>query len=336
MKQRGVTRTEVLVLLTTAALGFGFAGPLSNNVRDQARDAKCQRNLGLIGQLAASVAAADRWSVLHGQSSSGELAWRGLGAWDWGGLDGACGEVRTGWPSYPEVALAGSTRPFTRAAYGDAILVNPTASLFACPADTGAVSDVFYVPVYSDPAPCTQEEADAIVRRSMAEAKGTSYQGDFIWYSASSDSSAGAREGSFMRPSELFVNPAETLLFYEARFAQAFMCSEESVSIWGSGKPSSIASWHESSGAQNILNADGHVQSVVINVSGSLLDPLSLPSDLVIRFRGAGWRYDAYPEARILERGPGIPMPGNPDANGFRQFGVETRARFSTPAQADH
>jgi len=311
-KRNAVTRLELLVLVT--ALGglalSAFDG--AEVTRGQGQLLTCQAHLRQIGQLSVILANADSRMIAHRQSSSGSSAWNGLGAWDWGGADGQCGEYRTGWPLLPDRAFGAETRPYNHALFGDTIPPNADFSVFGCPSDVGAAQSLIYEPYYSDPAPCTSDEAE-IVHTSMYQAFGTSFQGDFIWFPGNlGNDSTGLRYGSFMRPYELVTNPSELLLFAESRFMQAYISTKEFVAEGAlGGDPTSVASWHEPDGF-NLLLIDGHVINAPISVSGSLIPLDSFPiNDYQYRSvmaRGSGWRVDSFPEAFVVERRQGNPL----------------------------
>jgi len=252
--------------------------------------------------------------IPHRQSLAGINGWRGLGGWDWGGADGACGEFRTGWPYNPSLALGAATRPYNIARFGAQIPPNADFGVYHCPADVGYQSVDTYLPFYSnDPAPCDQS-ADAIFLQSAFTATGTSYQGEVLWLA----NGTADHFGSFMRPFELFPNAAETVMFADGRFVQAYFSTEETLSkLPFPGTPTTITPWHGADGFNQLL-VDGHAQSVQVNVSGSMLDPYTFDPTIYERefvLRGANWRIDALPEIHISERsasgGPGDPLPPN-------------------------
>ena len=314
-KRRAVSRLELLVLVT-ALCGLALSAYGGGVVlRGQGQLVACQAHLRQIGQLSVVLANADSRMIAHRQSSSGLQSWRGLGAWDWGGADGACGEYRSDWngPSGTIPGFGASTRPYNLALFGGAIPSNADFSVFGCPSDTGAVESETYEPYFSDPTPCTPKETE-IVHKSMYQAFGTSFQGDFIWFPGGGDiyGSTGLRYGSFMRPYEMVTKPSELLLFAESRFMQAYMSTAEFIAGGAfKGDPTAVAPWHASAGF-NLLLIDGHVMNAPINVSGSLIPLDSFPLDdypyRVVMARGSGWRVDSFPEAFVVERRVGNPF----------------------------
>jgi len=298
-----LTRAFSLIeaLICGSVLGVAIiavAGPLSQNLQGAAMSERCKRNLGRLGQLSAMVSMQGRLNILHPESTNGPNAWRGLGAWDWGGADGACGETNSTWPTSP-YHLGASTRPFNRFLYGEAVPANADYALFQCPADTGTDPGALYRAEYFDTEPCSAEQAEEVAHKSVFLMQGNSYQGDFISYPFGSWS---VRFGSFLRPAEMFPAPSEVILFGEHRFMQAILSTTEAVQQGiVSGTPTRVQSWHSSDGRFNLAHADGHVQSVDVNVTGSLLNPDSMPSAWRVRLRGQTWRYDAYPDVELFE-----------------------------------
>src|SRR5262245_56744302 len=94
---RGFTLIELLVVISIIALLISILLPSLTAARQEGIRLKCMANLKSINGHAQNNAVSDNIGILHAQSKSGELAWRGLGAWDFGGNDGACGETRSDW-----------------------------------------------------------------------------------------------------------------------------------------------------------------------------------------------------------------------------------------------
>lgn len=307
-------RLEILVLITALATAVLTLTLNASQNRRSVRTQSCMDNLRELGQTSVIVAHMDSRMIPHRQSSAGIAGWRGLGGWDWGGADGACGEYRTGWPYSPERALGAATRPYNVARFGNVIPPNADFGVFHCPADVGYQPVNSYTPYYFDASPCDQSSADAIFLQSAFTATGTSYQGEVLWIG----NSTADHFGSFMRPYELFPNAAETVMFADGRFVQAYFSTEETLSVLPfTGPPTTITPWHGSEGFNQLL-VDGHAQSVQVAVSGSMLDALTfdpLVYDRQYVLRGANWRIDALPEVYISERGAGgsggNPLPPN-------------------------
>jgi len=290
---------DVLVLITalSALLALGglpVSGPGGPSM------AACLRNLQVIAQTSALVAASDSRAILHRQSSAGFFGWRGLGRADWGGADGSdpyygpnCG--------FPGSCLSANTRP-----YNNYLSPMQISKVFHCPADTGAAD----IPGNYVPAPSSGPN-DYLT--SVFQACGNSYHGDFLWFPGSQSQSS-MRAGSFMRPAGLVSNPAETMLFYDTRFAQAYLSTTEAIDFGaGIGQAVFVPSWHEPTNRHNILLFDGHAAQVELNMTGSMIPMTSFPEDIYshrnIMYRGTGWRYDAFPEEFVRENVVGDPLP---------------------------
>lgn len=303
--RRGVARAEVLVLMVAIAMLVAIAGQLREVFESPSLAAKCVNNLREIGRISAFVASSDAKLIPHRQSTAGLFAWRGLGQFDWGGADGMSGEFGPNCTLGAGNCLLASTRPFnafvSAAQYSD---------LFRCPSDVGS----FQVPT-GNYAPSSAQGGVGLFRKSIYLASGNSYSGDFIWLQTAGAPSASRRFGSFLRPIQRFVNPHDTLLFYETRFAQAYLSSSESIAGGGGfGQPVEVQSWHGRQ-AHNALMADGHTQSIELRMTGSMTPTDSFPIDFypdrTVMYRGANWRYDTFPEQPIFEHGAGDPIPPN-------------------------
>jgi hypothetical protein len=308
------SRLELLVIATTLCMLLLGAAAVATATRGQSMVVACQSNLRRIGQLSVELANQDSRMIPHRQSTSGERWWRGLGAWDWGGADGRCGYLRSDWHD-PTQSLGAQTRPYSRMLYGVPVPPNADFSVFGCPADTGAARIApGYEPSFGILSPCSDAEAD-IIFQSMFQAFGTSFQGDFIWYTGEviDYPNTGLRYGSFMRPYEWMPNPSELVLFAESRFMQAYLGTQEFAA--GGAFPdipaTPVAPWHDPAGF-NLLLTDGHVINAPVAVAGSLIPLTSFnPNDYPFReamARGSGWRVDAFPEAFVLERRAGNPL----------------------------
>ncbi|MCZ6681963.1 MAG: hypothetical protein O7B26_02195, partial [Planctomycetota bacterium] len=75
-----------------------------------------------------------------------------------------------------------------------------------------------------------------------------------------------------MRPHNLIPVPAETTLFYEARFAQAFIASQEFVDGggFGGGTPVTVPGWYGDKSKFGVLFADQSVRTIRVNQSGDM------------------------------------------------------------------
>lgn len=299
----GATLIEILLIVAIVGLLVALLVPSLSAGRRGGQRVKCTSQLKQIGQYAGAFAAAEPRGILHPQATSGEMAWIGLGAWDFGGSDGACGEHSTTSPLALHLGstrrpfnLAGGTRPSAETLFPE----------YHCPTDTGAANNPNYFPVCSDPRPCSAAEADERAAASMYAAKGTSYQGDFIWFAGVEEGQPVARRfGSFLRPASTMVSASELTLFYETRFAQAFLSTQERADAWGAaagGAVVAVPGWHGAESRFNVLLCDGNVRTVSVRPRGDALDVVSLfpPDDATPRsamIRGSGWRIDNLPMA---------------------------------------
>ncbi|MEE8170062.1 MAG: hypothetical protein V3T70_05895, partial [Phycisphaerae bacterium] len=170
------------------------------------------------------------------------------------------------------------------------------------------------------------------------------YQGDFIWYwdgpgVPPDEPGTAFRFGSFMRPYHLFPRPDQTLLFYEGRFAQAYLSTEPYAN--GSGfnlDPVTVPSWHNADQSIfNALMADGHTQRIRLTKEGPAIDPSTFdPETYPLKrgmIRGPGWRYDAFPEVFIVEGFSGDPMPQTPGLRAATEQDVAPQLQLQPMAQ---
>jgi len=309
-RRTAVARIEVLTLITALAIFIAMTTRLPELLELPARSAECFENLREIGRISALVATSDARWIPHRQSSAGLQNWRGLGAFDWGGADGMAGEFGPNCTLPSGACMPAITRPYNA-------FVQPAqyADIFRCPSDMGDAA----VPAQNFSHQSTPPGSE-LFKKAIYLASGNSYSGDSIWLSASGGPVPSSRRfGSFMRPIQRFPMPAETLLFYEARFSQAFLSSTESVTGGGGvGQPVEIQSWH---GRQkhNALMVDGHTQAIELRMTGSMIPTDSFPLDLYpdrnVMYRGSGWRYDTFPEQPVFEHGAGDPLPPNASAS---------------------
>lgn len=309
----GFTLIELLVVISIIALLISILLPSLTAARQEGLRLRCVANLKVIGQHGTNNAASETRGILHAQSTAGLINWIGLGAWDSGGQDGKCGPHRTGWPTQASIAMGAPTRPFNRSTGGADITPDFVAKEYQCPADEGTLENPNYAPDFTDPAPCNDPVDIDSWQQSMFRAFGTSYQGDFLWFGISAGGEqAAARLGSFMRPSSIMPNAAEQLLFYEARFAQAWLSAQEWADVNG-GTALDIPGWHGKLCEFNAVMCDGHAQKIKLCRQGDMIDiAASFPaadwgSYRNIMARGSGWRVDALRGPAVVERFRGDP-----------------------------
>lgn len=306
--RRAFTLIELLVILSILALVVALLIPSISAARSEGLRVKCIYNLKSLGRYAQANGLADPSGILHAQSESGRAAWLGLGAWDFGGSDGRCGAYSSGWSASP-LNLGVATRPFNIAAAGASLSTASTFPEYQCPADIGAarVGPTNYVPEIAGE---TADDPNAArpVFESMYAAVGTSYQGDFISFrGATADGGPVAkRPGAFLLPSSRMQQPTQLLLFYEARFAQAMLSTQEAVDAGGAfgGVPLDIPGWHGKLGEFNVAAADGSARKVTLMSHGSavdvaaVFDVANLPyRSVMYRGRNNDWRFDNLPYA---------------------------------------
>ena len=170
--------------------------------------------------------------------------------------------------------------------------------MFEAPTDEGHAAN----PNYSNDHP------DASI--SMFKSKGTSYQGEFVWYPQGDE--GGLRYGSFMRPTALMPDASETTVYTEARFGQAYISSQEFIDGGAFGGVAvDVPGWYGKIGEFAVGFGDGHAARVKIRKQGTMydiqgFDPERYPNRSVMA-RGAGWRVDCFPAPWIAEHFTGNP-----------------------------
>ncbi len=291
------TLIEILVVVAIVSLLISLLLPVLSSARNAGLCSKCMSNLRASAQAAATMAAEDAQGILHHAPNNADGEWRGLGAWDWGGADGADDDFRERNANYH---LGAVTRPINRALFGDRLSKDSDYSMFRCPGDEGQVPGLQY------------GGADQPSIESMFASKGNSYQGDFIWFDETINGKVAAlRFGTFMRPSNMIPETGQTILFYEARFPQAFLHTTEtsrSRSFPGH-QPANVWGSHRDLGVFNVSFADSHVEKIRVLGNGTMANPLMFDGRRypyrTSMIRGKGWRYDTQPEPMMVETGGG-------------------------------
>lgn len=271
-------RTDALVAGVACLLALVMAAGAGKRIKQISRIDICTDHLRRLGEISVMVANADARGIRHRQASSGQNNWIGLGAWDWGGANGI---ADYSYDSTISFYLGASKRPYNMWTAGGGI-----SDVYKCPEDFGIPSE------YS---------AQSSVQY------GTSYYGDFLWFSSDNLMSA-TRFGSFMRPDNMFESPSKTLFLTDAIFMDAALSTEEMVSggSFPGGIVSDVPSWHGNF-KHNVLLADGHTQSIEIKKVGSVINPRTLPARYMVRGT-ADWRHDTHPQPTISEHFVGNPI----------------------------
>ncbi len=309
---RGFTLIELLVVISIIALLIAILFPSLTAARQEGGRLKCLTSLKTVNGHAQNGAVSDNTGILHAQSKSGERGWLGLGAWDFGGNDGACGETRSDWTG--GAPLGAETRPFNIASAGADIGPSTRFPEYACPSDQGVAQIApNYVPAFAFQTPCGVDEADEVLSASMYRAMGNSFQGDFLWFEGPVEPGGrtAKRFGSFMLPQSKIKAPSELLLFYESRFAQAFLSTQETIdagTVGDAAVPVDVAGWHGRVGEFSASFCDGSVRKVKCSSKGDMLDVLTRvnpeevpPRSAMLRGATTNWRYDNLPYADYNE-----------------------------------
>ncbi len=312
----GFTLIELLVVIAIIALLISILLPAFSAARNTAKFVRSQANTHSIGQLGQVRAGSEHLpprriitflgkkiqiatlpkGVVHPQSDGGIERWVGLGAWDWGGGPGTQPNFAPGGDFSPE------RRPLTRenSGVGLASSENMDTRIFEAPNDEGHEINPNYTGSWPD---------DLI---SMRLSRGTSYQGEFVWFRATPPLEGALRYGSFMRPTSLMPDASETTVFTEARFGQAYISAEEFVEGGTLGDvPFDVTGWYGKIGEFAVSFGDGHAAKIKIRKKGTMyhvneFDILRYPNRRVMA-RGPGWRVDCFPAPFVAEHFVGNP-----------------------------
>src|SRR5262249_34988773 len=151
-----------------------------------------------------------------------------------------------------------------------------------------------------------------------------SYQGDFIWYEGPPQMNddtpptrqpTAKRSGSFICPTSKMKSASELLLFYETRFCQAYLATQETADMDPfQGNPAitvlDIPGWHGKLGEYSVSFCDGSARRIKLLSKGFQIDavrefnPGTWPYfNSMWRGNGTNWRYDNFPYS---DNGPNL------------------------------
>lgn len=316
-RRSGFTLIELLVVIAIIALLIAILLPALSAAKAEGQRVKSAANMKAIDELGVVFSAEEHarrdntlpnvdinpvpQGIVHPQSSKGEIDYIGLGAWDFGGADGT--DMDYDGQNGGALAMGASTRPLSVQNAGGGAITNRTdMSIFEAPRDEGMVVSTTY-----DGEPLSGNNSDHLL--NMFKSKGTSYMGNPINLQAGDKA---YRYCSFMRPTTLMPDPAETVVYSESRFIQALFHSEEFVAAGAfGGTPMPVPGWYGKIGEFNVAFGDGHVARVRIRKEGDVyrhtdFDPVKYPYADIMG-RGTGWRTDCFPEKFIVEHWFGNP-----------------------------
>ena len=310
-RRKAFTLIELLVVIAIISLLIAILMPVLSAARREAARVKCLAQLSEHGKLAAMNATDDERSRLHPPHERSGYLWVAPGDHDWGGGNGADMWYRAG-PAgrnaEPAVPYKGAQGRFmNRLIYGPVVNGSEDFSLFRCPGDEGMVQAFDFMP----PTP--------VYAQSVFEATGTSYQGDLWSHAMKARQPEGNpqrketrfRFGCYNRPMNMIPDSSRTLLFWETRFMQAMVSTEE-IGAGGEADnhqfgrvPTDIPGSHGKVGRFNVVFADGHAVTIQCRKQGTMFRPNGFDHEYKkLHWRAPDWRYDNFPAPFIkTERG---------------------------------
>ncbi|MCA9244052.1 MAG: prepilin-type N-terminal cleavage/methylation domain-containing protein [Phycisphaerales bacterium] len=323
----GFTLIELLVVVAIIALLISILLPSLQGARQQAKRVVSLTHLKEHANYSHLYAQEDENRIMHaphkkteewldrsaGNGAVDNRAYSmGAGDWDWGGKDG----VNDG--TLLRFKTSNAARPYTgqdRGSWGrfmnkfhfkkdEVVKREAEYDLWSDPSDAGMLDNVD-----AANAPATAAPNAGIFAKSVYDATGNSYMGDFFFYKDHRwdriDGQTYRRFGAYRRPLEWFPEPQRALLYWESRFIQALANTAEmntGLSATGGAfgrRPTEVPGWHGGTGQFVAAFADGHAGVIDCHREGTMFDPRDFRDGQNyfwrLHWRSTNWRYDNFP-----------------------------------------